>query len=81
MMETVSGTNMQMEMVSPTHKCMMEMVSGTNVQSYRPSHTANTYLSYLLIVLQKINSLERKRRRLIAMTMTISILKIKNDIL
>jgi len=81
MMATVSGTNMQIEMVSPTHKCMMEMVSGTNVQSYRPSHTANTYLSYLLIVLQKIDSLKRKRRRLIAMTMTISILKIKNDIL
>jgi len=62
MMETVSGTNMQMEMVSPTHKCMMEMVSGTNVQSYRPSHTANTYLSYLLIVLQK-NKLFRKKRK------------------
>jgi hypothetical protein len=24
---TVSGTNVQMEMVSRTHKCMMEMVS------------------------------------------------------
>jgi hypothetical protein len=30
MMATVSGTNVQMEMVSRTHKCMMEMVSGTH---------------------------------------------------
>jgi hypothetical protein len=29
MMATVSGTNVQMEMVSPTHKCIMEMVSWT----------------------------------------------------
>jgi len=27
MMATVSGTNVQMEMVSAPHKCMMEMVS------------------------------------------------------
>jgi hypothetical protein len=30
MMATVSGTNVQMEMVSATHKCMMEMVSQTH---------------------------------------------------
>ena len=41
-----------------------------------PSHTANFYPSYLLIVLQKIDSLERKRRRLIVMTMTRSLVEI-----
>jgi hypothetical protein len=30
MMATVSGTNVQLEMVSLTHKCMMEMVSWTH---------------------------------------------------
>jgi hypothetical protein len=30
MMTIVSWTNVQMEMVSPTHKCMMEIVSWTH---------------------------------------------------
>jgi hypothetical protein len=53
-----------------------------------PSHTVNSHPFYVLVMLQKENSLERKRRRFIVMTMTRSILEIiqykktlRNDIL
>jgi hypothetical protein len=86
MMATVSGTNVQMEMVSRTHKCLR--VNGlidhlTGVEKIadgksltNPSHTANSHPFYLLIVLQKINFLERKKRRLIVMIMTRSLVEI-----
>jgi len=76
----------QMKMVSQTHKCLRGQWSykpshwsGKNADGKSltvPSHTANFHPSYLLVVLQKIYSLERKRRRLIVMTMTRSILEI-----
>ena len=55
---------------------IMEKIQMTIYSLTDPSHTANSYPSYLLIVLQKIGSLERKRRRLVAMTMTRSLVKI-----
>jgi hypothetical protein len=88
MMATVSGTNVQMEMVSRTHKCLQGngfmdyltgLYHGKNADGKSltdPSHTANSYPFYLLVVLQKIDSLERKRRRLVVMTMKKSILEI-----
>ena len=86
MMATVSGTNVQMEMVSRTHKCLrgnglidhlngVEKI-GDGQSLTNPSHTANSHPSYMLVVLPKIDFLERKRRRFIVMTMTRSILEI-----
>jgi hypothetical protein len=86
MMATVSGTNVQMEMVSRTHKCLrgngliyhltgVEKI-GDGQSLTNPSHTVNSHSFYVLIVLQKIDFLERKRRRFIVMTMTRSILEI-----
>jgi hypothetical protein len=86
MMATVSGTNVQMEMVSRTHKCLRgnglidhltgveKIADGKSLTN--PSHTANSHPFYLLIVLQKINFLERKKRRLIVMIMTRSLVEI-----
>jgi hypothetical protein len=73
MMATVSGTNVQMKMVSRTHKCLRgnglidhltgveKIVDGKSLTN--PSHTANSHPYYVLVVLQKVDSLERKRRR------------------
>ena len=86
MMATVSGTHVQMEMVSRTHKCLRgnglvdhltrveKIVDGKSLTN--PSHTANSHPSYVFVVLQKVDSLERKRRRFIVMTVTRSILEI-----
>jgi hypothetical protein len=98
MMATVSGTNVQMKMVSRTHKCLRgnglidhligveKIADGKSLTN--PSHTVNSHPFYVLVMLQKENSLERKRRRFIVMTMTRSILEIiqykktlRNDIL
>jgi hypothetical protein len=86
MMATVSGTNVQMEMVSRTHKCLQgnglighltgveKIADGKSLTN--PSHTANSHPFYLLTVLQKIDFLERKKRRFIVMTMTRSLVEI-----
>ena len=87
MMATVSGTHVQMEMVSRTHKCLRgnglldhltsveKIADGKSLKN--PSHSnANSHPSYVLVVLQKVDSLEKKRRRFIIFTMTRSILEI-----
>jgi hypothetical protein len=86
MMATISGTNVQMEMVSRTHKCLRgnglkyylngveKIADGQSLTN--PSHTANSHSSYVLVVLQKIDYLERKRRRFIVMIMTRSLVEI-----
>jgi hypothetical protein len=81
MMATVSGTNVQMKMVSRTHKCLrgnglIYHLTGVEKIADGKSLTANSHPFYLLIVLQKINFLERKKRRLIVMIMTRSLVEI-----
>jgi len=57
MMATVSGPNVQMEMVSPTHKCIMEMVLRK-----KNAWRQNTYFVYScdrLTLFKKLNKLKK----------------------
>jgi hypothetical protein len=81
-----NGLRVQVEMISRTHKCLRgnglidhltgveKIADGKSLTN--TSHTVNSYLSYVLVVLQKIDSLKKKKRRFIIMTMTRNILEI-----
>jgi len=87
MMATVSETNVQMEMVSATHKCMMVMVSATHkcmkemVLRKKNAWRKNTYFVYScdrLTLFKKLNKLNYTYKNLLYRR--ILFLKIKNNL-